>query len=117
MAENNNINIESRSDEIKRLILNSSINDPTVLSIDGLLDAFIVLYDECCNVTLRGEKKIGEFLEYGKKFCFVSININLTLFLIVRTFISRIKQSRFNRNDFETIKTIGRGAFGEGILC
>jgi len=75
MAENNNINLESRFDEIKRLILNSSINDPTVLSIDGLLDAFVILYDECCNSTLRGEKAIGEFLEYGKEFYFVYINI------------------------------------------
>jgi hypothetical protein len=65
MAENHNINIESRSDEIKRLLLNNSSNDPSVLTIDGLLDAFIVLYDECCNTTLRGEKTIGQFIEYG----------------------------------------------------
>ncbi len=111
------MNIESLSDEIKRLILNSSTNDPTVLSIDGLLDAFIVLYDECSNGTLKGEKTIAEFLEYGKKFYFIYVKINLILFLIVKTFVSRIKQCRLNRNDFEIIKIIGRGAFGEGILC
>lgn len=71
MTENNNINIESRVDEIKRLILNNSINNSTVLHIDGLLDSFIVLYDECCNGTLRGEKTIREFLEYGKLFYFI----------------------------------------------
>ncbi len=49
------------------------------------------------------------------RFCFTSMSINLRLFPIVKTFILRIKHSRFNRNDFETIKTIGRGAFGEGI--
>jgi hypothetical protein len=49
------------------------------------------------------------------RFCFTSMSINLRLFPIVKTFTLRIKHSRFNRNDFETIKTIGRGAFGEGI--
>jgi hypothetical protein len=40
--------------------------------------------------------------------------IILFIFL-VKIFISEIKHSRFRRNDFEAIKTIGRGAFGEGI--
>jgi len=65
MVDNNNINIESRFEEVKRLILNYSINDSTVLSIDGLLDALLVLYDECCNATFKREKTIIEFLEYG----------------------------------------------------
>lgn len=60
-----NSTIESRFDELKQLILNSTNNDPNVLSIDGLLDAFIVIYDECSNAKLRGEKTITEFLEYG----------------------------------------------------
>jgi len=68
MVDNNNINIESRFEEVKRLILNYSINDSTVLSIDGLLDALLVLYDECCNATLKREKTIIEFLEYGNSF-------------------------------------------------
>ena len=38
----------------------------------------------------------------------------LLVCLSVGTFISRIKQCRVNRDDFQTIKTIGRGAFGEG---
>lgn len=46
----------------------------------------------------------------------MNINIDCNQFIVVRTFISRIKQCRINRNDFEMIKTIGRGAFGEGIL-
>ncbi len=65
MAENININIESRSDEIKKLILNYSVSDPAVLNIDGLLDALIVLYDECSNPTMKGEKTIKEFVEYS----------------------------------------------------
>lgn len=65
---NNNNNIDSRFDELKRLILNTSTNDLNVLHIDGLLDSFLAIYDECCNVTLRGEKTIEEFLEYSKIF-------------------------------------------------
>jgi len=63
-----NSTIESRFDELKQLISNSTNNDPNVLSIDGLLDAFIVIYDECSNAKLRGEKTIKEFLEYGSFF-------------------------------------------------
>ncbi|CAF1261292.1 unnamed protein product [Adineta steineri] len=98
MVEKNIISVESRSEEIKRLILNYSINDSTVLNIDGLLDALLVLYDECCSTKWKRETAITGFVEY------------------IRTFISRIKQNRINRNDFETIKTIGRGAIGEVIV-
>jgi hypothetical protein len=72
MAEQYNMNLESRSDEIKRRILNHTLNDPSVMSIDGLLDAFVTIYDECCNPTIREEKVIGEFLEYGKFIFFYS---------------------------------------------
>ena len=34
--------------------------------------------------------------------------------LLAKSFVSRVKRCRLNRNDFETIKIIGRGAFGEG---
>ncbi|CAF3715488.1 unnamed protein product [Rotaria socialis] len=95
MFENINDDVESRLNELEHLLFNSSIKDQTVLGVEALLDAFIVLYDECCNSTLRREKTIAEFIEYAK------------------SFISRVKRCRFNRNDFETIKIIGRGAFGE----
>ncbi|CAF1667799.1 unnamed protein product, partial [Adineta ricciae] len=98
MTEIHRNSLESRCDEIKRLVINHCTSDSTVLGIDGLLDALLVLYDECCNVTLKKEKTIVEFLEY------------------VGTFISRIKQCRVNRDDFQTIKTIGRGAFGEVVV-
>ncbi|CAF1588052.1 unnamed protein product, partial [Rotaria magnacalcarata] len=98
MIENGNINVESRYDEIKRFILDDYKNDPTILGIDGLLDVLLVLHDECSNATLRGEKPIRKYLEN------------------VKTFVSRIKQCRLNRNDFEIIKTIGQGAFGEVVV-
>ncbi|CAF4359365.1 unnamed protein product, partial [Rotaria sp. Silwood2] len=98
MNDNNNINVESRYNEIKRLILNDYKNDPTILSIDGLLDALLVINNECSNSTLTREKTVKAYLEN------------------VKAFVSRIKQCRLNRNDFEKIKTIGRGAFGEVVV-
>ncbi|CAF3609549.1 unnamed protein product [Rotaria sp. Silwood1] len=95
MLENINDDVESRLNELEHLLFNSSIKDQTVLGVEALLDAFIVLYDECCNSTLRREKTIAEFIEFAK------------------SFVSRVKRCRLNRNDFETIKIIGRGAFGE----
>jgi hypothetical protein len=67
MAENNNNNnnVEARCNEVKQLVLNCSMNDPTVLSIDGLLDALLVLHDVCCSTALRGERAIAEFLQYS----------------------------------------------------
>lgn len=35
-------------------------------SIESLLDVLVVLYDECCNSTLRRDKNISEFIEQGK---------------------------------------------------
>ena len=36
-------------------------------SIETLLDVLVVLYDECCNSTLRREKSISDFVDYGKQ--------------------------------------------------
>jgi serine/threonine-protein kinase MRCK len=36
-------------------------------SLETLLDTLICLYDECCNSTLRKEKAIAEFVEFGKR--------------------------------------------------
>lgn len=66
MTEIHRNSLESRCDEIKRLVINHCTSDSTVLGIDGLLDGLLVLYDECCNATLKKEKTIVEFLEYGK---------------------------------------------------
>lgn len=57
--------LESRFDQIKRMIFNPSMDERSILNIDTLLDAFIILYDECSTVTM--EKPVKEFLQYGKK--------------------------------------------------
>lgn len=109
-----NDDVESRLNELERLLFHSSIKDQTVLGVEALLDAFIVLYDECCNSTLRREKTIAEFIEHGSfsdesPDSFRSFSLSLA-----KSFVTRVKRCRLNRNDFETIKIIGRGAFGEG---
>lgn len=34
--------------------------------METLLDALLVLYDECCNSTFKKEKTVVEFVEAGK---------------------------------------------------
>ncbi|XP_046692580.1 serine/threonine-protein kinase MRCK alpha isoform X4 [Silurus meridionalis] len=65
------------------------------LSVETLLDVLVCLYDECNNSALRREKNILEFLDWAKPFT------------------SKVKQMRLHKEDFEILKVIGRGAFGE----
>ncbi|XP_055924337.1 serine/threonine-protein kinase MRCK alpha-like isoform X2 [Argiope bruennichi] len=69
--------------------------DPKSISVETLVDSLIVLYDECCNSSLRREKTVSSFIEYAKPV------------------VERIKKLRLNRDDFEVLKVIGRGAFGD----
>ena len=66
------------------------------LSLEALLDVIIALHDEFATSTqLKSDKLIANFVDYTKKF------------------VQRIKDLRLNKNDFEILKIIGRGAFGE----
>ncbi|XP_071794015.1 serine/threonine-protein kinase MRCK alpha-like [Asterias amurensis] len=65
------------------------------VSIETLLDVFLLLYNECHNSTIRREKSVSDFLEFA------------------RPIAQKIKLLRLRRDDFETLKVIGRGAFGE----
>uniref|UniRef100_A0A0N4ZPT1 non-specific serine/threonine protein kinase n=1 Tax=Parastrongyloides trichosuri TaxID=131310 RepID=A0A0N4ZPT1_PARTI len=64
-------------------------------SVESFLDALICLFDECCSSTLRKEKSVTEFVE------------------ITKPIINKVKSLRLSREDFEVLKVIGRGAFGE----
>ncbi|CAH1179570.1 unnamed protein product [Phaedon cochleariae] len=64
-------------------------------SIEALIDILLVLYDECCNSSLRKEKTVSDFIEN------------------VKPVATTVKTLRLTREDFEIIKVIGRGAFGE----
>ena len=41
-------------------------SDCQAFSLETLLDVLIVLYDECCSSTLRREKNVTEFVDYGE---------------------------------------------------
>ncbi|GMR59911.1 hypothetical protein PMAYCL1PPCAC_30106 [Pristionchus mayeri] len=65
------------------------------LSIEALLDTVICMFDECSSPSLRRERCIAEFVES------------------VRGVVNRAKFLRLRKDDFEVIRVIGRGAFGE----
>merc|ERR1740123_2085981 len=64
-------------------------------STETLLDILVVLFDECQASSLRREKTVSEFIE------------------LVKPVTSKIKSLRLCKEDFEILKVIGRGAFGE----
>ncbi|XP_063775021.1 serine/threonine-protein kinase MRCK alpha isoform X3 [Pseudophryne corroboree] len=65
------------------------------MSVESLLDSLLCLYDECCVSPLRREKNIHDYIEWAKPFAL------------------KVKQLRLHKEDFEILKVIGRGAFGE----
>ncbi|XP_051909434.1 serine/threonine-protein kinase MRCK alpha isoform X2 [Hippocampus zosterae] len=87
---------EVRLKKLEKLILDGPADsNGQCLSVEALLDVLVCLYDECNNSPLRREKNILEFLDWAKPFT------------------SKVKQMRLHKEDFEILKVIGRGAFGE----
>ncbi|XP_074719979.1 serine/threonine-protein kinase MRCK alpha isoform X13 [Strix uralensis] len=87
---------EVRLKQLERFILDGPTQtNGLCFSVETLLDILICLYDECNNSPLRREKNILEYLEWAKPFT------------------SKVKQMRLHKEDFEILKVIGRGAFGE----
>merc|ERR1740128_1510269 len=72
-----------------------SLADNAAFSVETLLDILVVLLDECSSSSLRREKTVSDFLEY------------------VKPVTNRVKSLRLSKEDFEILKVIGRGAFGE----
>ncbi|NXW27161.1 MRCKA kinase, partial [Phaetusa simplex] len=84
---------EVRLKQLEQFILDGPTQtNGQCFSVETLLDILICLYDECNNSPLRREKNILEYLEWGK---------------------FELKQMRLHKEDFEILKVIGRGAFGE----
>jgi len=91
-----NMSGEVRLRQLEQFILDGPAKtNGQCFSVETLLDILICLYDECNNSPLRREKNILEYLEWAKPFT------------------SKVKQMRLHREDFEILKVIGRGAFGE----
>lgn len=87
---------EERIRELEQMFLGGPVLvSGKSFSVEGLLDVLIVLYDECCNSSLRTEKTMTNFIEF------------------VKPVVQRIKDLRLTKEDFELLKVIGRGAFGE----
>ncbi|XP_022528698.2 serine/threonine-protein kinase MRCK alpha isoform X7 [Astyanax mexicanus] len=87
---------EVRLKKLEKMMLDGPVqSNVQCFSVEALLDVLVCLFDECNNSPLRREKNIAEFLEWAKPFT------------------SKVKQMRLHREDFEILKVIGRGAFGE----
>lgn len=68
-------------------------------TLDALLDALIVLFDECSGSSLRRERSIADFIDRA------------------RPYVDRVRELRPSKRHFELVKTIGRGAFGDVVLA
>ncbi|XP_021120285.1 serine/threonine-protein kinase MRCK gamma isoform X3 [Heterocephalus glaber] len=65
------------------------------LGLDGLLDLLLGLHHELSSAPLRRERNVVQFLSWATPF------------------VTKVKELRLQRDDFEILKVIGRGAFGE----
>ncbi|KAM9354610.1 serine/threonine-protein kinase MRCK beta isoform 2-T2 [Pholidichthys leucotaenia] len=85
---------QERLKRLEELILEQK--EGRCLSVETLLDLLLCLYSECSSSSpLKREKHIGDFLDW------------------VKPFTTTVKDMRLHRDDFEMLKVIGRGAFGE----
>uniref|UniRef100_A0A8C5FL01 non-specific serine/threonine protein kinase n=1 Tax=Gadus morhua TaxID=8049 RepID=A0A8C5FL01_GADMO len=84
-----------RLKKLEQLLLDGPRHNGTCLSVETLLDVLVCLYNECCNSPLKREKHVTDFLDW------------------VKPFTTTVKEMRLHRDDFEMLKVIGRGAFGE----
>ncbi|XP_063543530.1 serine/threonine-protein kinase Genghis Khan [Cydia strobilella] len=84
-----------RLKQIETLFLARRLQGHAGLSVETLLDVLLVLYDECCGSSLRREKAVADFIQH------------------VKPVATALKRLRLSRDDFELVKVIGRGAFGE----
>ena len=58
---------EERLKKLEQVYLNGVANsNGKALSVETLLDVFLVLYDECSSSTLRREKNVSEFVDKGE---------------------------------------------------
>jgi serine/threonine-protein kinase MRCK len=88
--------IESANASAATDVFSAEATDLSRTNGEALLDAIVALHDECANSAgIRRDKKVSMFA---------------TRF---RRVVNRIKELRIARSDFEILKTIGRGAFGE----
>ncbi|XP_054474124.1 serine/threonine-protein kinase MRCK beta [Anoplopoma fimbria] len=84
---------QARMKRLEELLLQQK--EAGCLSVEALLDLLLCFYEEVSHCTLRREKHVSDFLDW------------------VKPFTTTVKDMRLHRDDFEMLKVIGRGAFGE----
>nr|XP_033716878.1 serine/threonine-protein kinase MRCK gamma isoform X1 [Tursiops truncatus] len=84
--------MERRLRALERLARGEAGGGP---GLDGLLDLLLGLHQELSSAPLRRERNVAQFLSW------------------VSPFIAKVKELQLQRDDFEILKVIGRGAFGE----
>ncbi|CAH2269996.1 jg6471 [Pararge aegeria aegeria] len=69
LAPTNNVPVLGikRLKQIETMFVSRRLQGPRTqgLSVETLIDMLLVLYDECCNSSLRREKAIADFILYG----------------------------------------------------
>ncbi|XP_061669010.1 serine/threonine-protein kinase MRCK beta isoform X2 [Syngnathoides biaculeatus] len=84
-----------RLKRLEEMLLDRTGSPSGTVSVETLLDLLICVHSECSNCPLKREKHVTDFLDS------------------VRPFTAAVKDLRLHRDDFEMLKVIGRGAFGE----
>lgn len=81
---------------LERLYLDGACKTTGSLSLDGLIDCMIYVHDEISKCNLKNDLQLKQnFLEP------------------LREVVTKAKELRLKKDDFEVIKLIGRGSFGE----
>jgi len=91
--------VEQRLKNLEHLVFGNDAAED-YLSIELLLDALVVLYDECCHSTLRKEKTVSDFIEKG-------IYIKFKVF---RELLICLKRARWDHpeHNIERVKQIAK---------
>ncbi|XP_051001922.1 serine/threonine-protein kinase MRCK gamma [Acomys russatus] len=84
--------MEQRLRALEQLVRGEAGGSP---GLDGLLDLLLGLHHELSSAPLRRERNVAQFLSWASPF------------------VTKVKELRLQRDDFEILKVIGRGAFGE----
>ncbi|XP_045631427.1 serine/threonine-protein kinase MRCK gamma isoform X1 [Ursus americanus] len=84
--------MERRLRALERLARGEAAGGP---GLDGLLDLLLGLHHELSSAPLRRERNVAQFLSWASPL------------------VAKVKELRLQRDDFEILKVIGRGAFGE----
>lgn len=95
-------------------------NPPQGLNLSSLIDSFLVLFDECSSADLRREKSVADFVKESTFFSPANgfpASVALLTFRACRCAVeplaNQVRSLLVKRADFDTVKVIGRGAFGE----